>query len=132
MITYQVRVECQYQASTGMEYSFNIIETPDKHDKYGDRFISGLFSLFLRLFSISSFLAWLSIPTFFSYYFSFYVQIRPDKNFRDRKQNIDITQDFIRGGHFYARVSIFSEDKSSLTEIKQRYSFFPSSFPTIY
>ncbi|KAI9647792.1 hypothetical protein NHQ30_004180 [Ciborinia camelliae] len=26
---------------------------------------------------------------------------------------------FIHGGHFYARVSIFSEDKSSLTEIKQ-------------
>ncbi|RAL59047.1 hypothetical protein DID88_009075 [Monilinia fructigena] len=68
MLTYQVRVECQYQASTGMKYSFNPdLETADKHDTYGNRFVS----------------------------------------------------DFIHGGHFYARVSIFSEDKSNLTEIKQ-------------
>ncbi|TGO07349.1 hypothetical protein BTUL_0289g00010 [Botrytis tulipae] len=67
MKTFQVRVECEYQASSGMKYSFNPIEANDKNDKYGDRYIS----------------------------------------------------DFIHGGHFYARVSIFTENKSSFTEISE-------------
>lgn len=49
MLTYQVRVECQYQASTGMKYSFNPIETGDKHDTYGDRFIAGMLAPFCLL-----------------------------------------------------------------------------------
>ncbi|EMR85452.1 hypothetical protein BcDW1_5913 [Botrytis cinerea BcDW1] len=67
MKTFQVRVECQYQASSETEACFNPIETNDKNDTYGNRYIS----------------------------------------------------DFIHGGHFYARVSIFTENKSSFTEISE-------------
>lgn len=89
MKTFQVRVECQYQASSGMEKSFNPIETNDKNDTYGNRYISGQ-SPFTPLQVLSSIYAYTKPP-----------------------------QDFIHGGHFYARVSIFAENKSSFTEISE-------------
>lgn len=83
MLTYQVRVECQYQASTGMKYSFNPnLETMDKHDTYGNRFISGEFHPFIPFITVISF------PTLWGFQFFLLLSNRS----RERKGFVTISK----------------------------------------
>jgi hypothetical protein len=67
-LTYEVKVLVQHQVSVLDKFSFNKIETSNKHEKYGDRYIAN----------------------------------------------------FIKGGHFYARVSITARNSSETSELKEK------------